>query len=66
MKCPQCGYIFPIWQAVTVFTTYEAHYGCPVPGHTPLRLDCCPKCDCEDLEEYLPETEEEADDLETL
>lgn len=65
-KCPDCGLIFPDGMKITIYTTYEAFFDSPVPGHTPIRLDCCPRCDCPGLEEYEPQTEEEADDLEAL
>lgn len=62
-RCPECGYIFPEHRAVVEYTSYEAYYSVPVPGHHSLTLYRCPKCDCEDLEEFHPETQEEADDL---
>lgn len=65
-RCPECGRIFPKWRAVIEYTSYEAYFGAPTPGHHPLTVEHCPECGCDSLEEYQPETEEEADDLEAL
>ena len=60
-RCLNCGEVFE--EADEMYTTYEAYYGVSsdFPNRTPLRLEVCPRCESEDIDEVddVYEDEEE-------
>lgn len=61
-KCLNCGSRFE--EPVTISTTYESYYGvCGMfPNSTPMDLEVCPWCHCEDIEETHGYEAEESED----